>query len=283
MLHEDEHTTLAVKDLGLPPVKDQSPPVNSDELEMLRGPLLNYKGMQRAGLEVPVWYGSVLIVAESDSAQPILKLKYLRVQNQRSQRSQGSQSSILLLNNMEKPDHVRKGSISSPLEMYHAGDVIGVKLYSDPVKAFWRFTIALALQDYEARWQYVLTNVRARGSEPGVFVFRTFVVPSVSQSMRIMFYSCIGFSVGTDQNEKSGPILGNDVLRVHAQKAFHAMIGGDQIYNDGVRVDGTLRPWTDIGNPKKRRDYPFDEDIRAACDSYYFDNYVSSFSMSTSP
>ncbi len=219
MLHEDEHTTLAVKDLGLPPVKDQSPPVNSDELEILRGPLLNYKGMQRAGLEVPVWYGSVLIVAESGSAQPILKLKYLRVQNQRSQ---GSQSSIPLLNNMDKPDHVRKGSISSPLEMYHAGDVIGVKLYSDPVKAFWRFTIALALQDYEARWQYVLTNVRARGSEPGVFVFRTFVVPSVTRSMRIMFYSCIGLSVGTDQNEWSGPILWNDVLESMPRK--HSML-----------------------------------------------------------
>ncbi len=39
--------------------------------------------------------------------------------------------------------------------------------------------------------------------------------------------------------------------------------GGDQIHNDGVRVDGTLKPWTDIGNPKKRRGYPFDEDLRA--------------------
>lgn len=49
---------------------------------------------------------------------------------------------------------------------------------------------------------------------------------------------------------------------------------GDQIYNDGVRVDGPLKAWTAIGNPKKRRDYPFDEELRAACDLYYFKHYV---------
>lgn len=43
----------------------------------------------------------------------------------------------------------------------------------------------------------------------------------------------------------------------------------DQIYNGGVRVDALLKSWTEIGNPKKRRGYPFDEELRAACDSYY--------------
>jgi hypothetical protein len=50
--------------------------------------------------------------------------------------------------------------------------------------------------------------------------------------------------------------------------------GGDQIYNDGIRVKGPLRAWTDIGNPKKRRDYPFPEDLRKDCDKYYADNYI---------
>lgn len=50
--------------------------------------------------------------------------------------------------------------------------------------------------------------------------------------------------------------------------------GGDQIYNDGVRVDGPLKPWTDISNPHKRREFPFNEELRAKCDTYYFNNYV---------
>lgn len=50
--------------------------------------------------------------------------------------------------------------------------------------------------------------------------------------------------------------------------------GGDQIYNDGVRVNGPLKPWTDIANPHKRRQFPFDEKMRQDCDQYYFNNYV---------
>jgi hypothetical protein len=34
-----------------------------------------------------------------------------------------------------------------------------------------------------------------------------------------------------------GPALWNNVLELHAKRPFHCMIGGgDQIYNDGVRV-----------------------------------------------
>lgn len=50
--------------------------------------------------------------------------------------------------------------------------------------------------------------------------------------------------------------------------------GGDQIYNDGIRVHGPLREWTSIGNPKKRREYPFPETLRVECDEYYLNNYI---------
>lgn len=50
--------------------------------------------------------------------------------------------------------------------------------------------------------------------------------------------------------------------------------GGDQIYNDGIRVNGPLRPWSDIPNPKKRRDYKFPESLRRDCDDYYVTNYI---------
>lgn len=50
--------------------------------------------------------------------------------------------------------------------------------------------------------------------------------------------------------------------------------GGDQIYNDGIRVSGPLRAWSNIHNPKKRRDHPFPESLREECDDYYLRNYI---------
>jgi hypothetical protein len=54
--------------------------------------------------------------------------------------------------------------------------------------------------------------------------------------------------------------------------------GGDQIYNDSIRVKGPLKEWTEISNPRKRREYPFNEDLRNRCDKYYFENYVRWYS-----
>ena len=276
----DSATSVEHPDLGCTPVKEPGLPVINAGLEILCGPLLNYKGMQTAGSELSmIWHGSVLVVAKPSSARPILKLKCLEIQNEMSQISQ---SSLLLPNDMDEPDNAYKGSSPSKSEACPVSYISGVKLYSDSVKAFWRFAIDLTLQSHEAKWQYILENVQSTGRRIVSFPSRTFTVPSASQSMRIMFYSCNGFSIGTDENEWSGPVLWNDALRLHAQKPFHAMIGGgDQIYNDGVSVDGPLKAWTDIRNPRKRRDYPFDEHLQAACDSYYFTNYVSLLSNST--
>jgi hypothetical protein len=55
---------------------------------------------------------------------------------------------------------------------------------------------------------------------------------------------------------------------------YRRLGGGDQIYNDGIRVNGPLRPWTNIGIPKKRRDFPFPEELRRKCDEYYVNNYI---------
>ena len=107
----------------------------------------------------------------------------------------------------------------------------------------------------------------------------SFFIPAISDSMRIMFHSCNGFSVGTDEEAWSGPALWNDVQRVHRAAPFHVMLGGgDQIYNDGIRVNGPLREWTNIGIPKKRQRYPFPEEMRRECDKYYADNYLKWYS-----
>ncbi|KAK8191643.1 hypothetical protein HDK77DRAFT_453382 [Phyllosticta capitalensis] len=217
-------------------------------LQLQSGPLLNFKRMSSVATGRPTWHGSVLIVTTPGQQKPELLLTEL-------------------------------GPVSGATPPTESGArrFEGFLLYEDAQKAFWRFAIDLPFLNYEARWQYHIPNLHpVLGEHAGHDVStRAFAVPSVSQSMRILFHSCNGFSVGTDVDAWSGPALWNDVLRNHEQKPFHVMLGGgDQIYNDGVRVDGPLRAWTDISNPKKRQHYPFNEELREQCDEYYFKNYV---------
>lgn len=221
-----------------------------NSIEVLCGPLLNYQRMSKEGDQI-FWHGSVLIVAKPGQSQPRLELTTAGSAAQTKTTVKGLFS---------------KGSKTTKID--------GLKLYADSAKAFWRFTLQLPLGATEARWQYTIPDIKFL-SGVSTSPSRTFVVPAIEESMRIMFHSCNGFSVGTDEDFWSGPALWNDVLRTNDQKPFHVMIGGgDQIYNDGVRVKGPLKPWTDLKNPKKRRDFPFDEQMRSECDEYYFENYV---------
>ena len=244
----------------------------SDRLDIVCGPLLNYKGMSNAGLTSAAWHGSVLIVSKPGQHPPDLSFKY-----------KGPHSRSVT--NLSDPPNAESKSNALPKfqnpNFSWDSQTPGVKLYEDPVKAFWRFDVDLPLRDRESRWEYSLINMSfPSGAKSRCLASsRTLVIPSISQSMRILFHSCNGFSVGTDEDDWSGPALWNDVLRLHERKPFHVMIGGgDQIYNDGVRVTGPLKPWTDMANPKKRREFAFDEGMRAACDSYYFDHYVEWYS-----
>lgn len=245
---------------------DESSPSNGvqDEIKILCGPLLNYKGMRNAGAKAAVWRGSVLIVTQLGHREPELKLQYKGPWN-RDREASGNQTIT-----------------PSPTASSHSfrRTINGLKLYEDSTKTFWRFAIDLPLQAQEACWDYSLANTHIYSTaRPQSLPTYTFIVPSMSQSMRMMFHSCNGFSVGTDEEAWSGPALWNDVLRRHKQAPFHVMIGGgDQIYNDAVRVKGPLKAWTDIGNPVRRREYPFDKALMAACDSFYFENYANWYS-----
>ncbi|KAH0844927.1 hypothetical protein FOPE_09320 [Fonsecaea pedrosoi] len=222
---------------------------SSSHFDVLCGPLLNYQRMSDEGPSNVFWHGSVLLVTTPNNNTPELELKSL-------------------------------GALESgtKLKSLPSQTVQGLKLYSDPDKTFWRFSLRVPLVEAEAKWQYSIPNMQFLtdvSKEPS----RQFVVPSATQSMRIMFHSCNGFSVGTDEDFWSGPVLWNDVLRTHAQRPFHVMIGGgDQIYNDSIRVKGPLKEWTSISNPKKRREYPFSGDLREQCDKYYFENYIRWYS-----
>ncbi|KAJ4350724.1 hypothetical protein N0V95_004511 [Ascochyta clinopodiicola] len=219
----------------------------SPGLDVIAGPLLNYRRTSTQGGET-LWHGSILIVTTPGQQDPLM---------------------IVAPAGPVDPS-VGNVQFSRPQPARIAGE----KLYEDPKRAFWRFIVDVPFQQFEARWQYEFQNLvyvdRSKAEKP-----QHFAVPSIHQSMRIMFHSCNGFSVGTDVDAWSGPALWNDVLRMHEQRPFHVMIGGgDQIYNDGVRVDGPLKAWTAISNPHKRREYAFGEQMRADCDEYYFNNYV---------
>ena len=210
-------------------------------IKVLVGPLLNYRRMSEEKTDAPIWHGSVLIVATPGQTAPALQLR----------NAAGGESS-------------------------YSRSIQAEKLYEDPASSFWRFDVQVPFQAQESKWEYHIPGMeyidvkKTMSTGP-----KTFSIPSKYASMRVMFHSCNGFSVGTDTDAWSGCALWNDVLRQHQEMPFHVMIGGgDQIYNDGVRVDGPLRPWTDISSPHKRRNFPFNEELRAKCDKYYFDNYV---------
>ena len=231
-------------------------------LAVLCGPLLNFRRLDRARQAAVTWHGSILVVAKPGNRQPDLRLKPLGHTDESLQ--QGVQR---LPSNVD----VARGQAIDEERMFQA-----LKLHEDSDKTFWYFELVITLQDIEARWEYTLLHAHSTWSPATRSITpKVIVVPARSQSMRMMFHSCNGFSVGTDEEAWSGPALWNDVIRVHEQHPFHVMIGGgDQIYNDGVRVDGPLREWADMGNPKRRRDHPFGEELRAKCDEFYFQNYA---------
>ena len=245
-------------------------------IDVTCGPLLNYRHTTGANDGRPVWHGSVLIVARPGAtATPRLRYREssagVLLPDEHATHSANNGAPNGTSNGV--PNGAKGANGASESAEWRTAE--GLKLFADPRKTFWRFDLDVALGARETRWEYSLPDVRLPSGGPT----RSFVVPAASESMRIMFHSCNGFSVGTDEDAWSGCALWADVLRMHAQKPVHVMIGGgDQIYNDGVRVEGPLREWTDIGNPHKRREYSFGEKLRAECDEYYFKNYEEWYS-----
>lgn len=220
-------------------------------VDVISGPLINFKNMHMEASSA-IWHGSVLIVTKPGQPQP----------PQLHLRQVGPVGDI----------HNLQVNGSQPTQRQMVID--GLRLYEDPGKAFWRFSLAIPVEPYEACWEYDIPGLQYVEGEPANSPWN-FVVPALNQSMRMMFHSCNGFSVGTDMDAWVGPNLWKEVLRVHEGKPFHVMIGGgDQLYNDGIRVDGPLKEWTSIGNPHKRRAHDFNNDLRARCDDYYYANYV---------
>jgi hypothetical protein len=206
-------------------------------LEVKCGPLLNYRRMENE-----TWFGSVLIVTKWGSGQaespvvPELSLRIMGIaRNEPNQQEHAANDARP--NGAVNGINYQGGQGSAPASQLAPGDthtsgtydgtgsrevkISGTKLYSDPSNTFWRFELEVPMQQLEIKCEYSIPGLHfTHGKKTDK---QHFFVPAITDSMRIMFHSCNGFSVGTDEEAWSGAALWNDVQRVHAQKPFHVM------------------------------------------------------------
>lgn len=139
---------------------------------------------------------------------------------------------------------------------------------------FWRFPLEIPMADHGQTIVYTATCFVARMN----FAFH---LPSYSENMRFMFYSCNGFTdVGPDLAKKLGAPnhpLWQDVLEKHKLIPFHVLLGGgDQLYQDDMIEEDYMKPWKNETNIPKRLSMsgePFIEPM----ERFYFNNYVKCF------
>jgi hypothetical protein len=184
--------------------------VSGATTEVVVGPLLNYRRMENA-----TWFGSVLVVTRGgglgDTWIPELKLSI-------GGSAQASGSIAGQIDPVNGAEYAHAGQSTGG---NGEANITGTKLYSDPKHTFWRFSLQVPLQRTEQRVDYSIPGLTfTRGTKTDR---QSFFVPAISESMRIMFHSCNGFSAGTDEAAWSGPALWKDVGRVHARTPFHVM------------------------------------------------------------
>lgn len=145
------------------------------------------------------------------------------------------------------------------------------QIWSQGDVGFYRFTLVVPLKETGSEVSYV-----ANGK---TFVFH---VPAVDEDMNTMFHSCNGFSLSLgDGAEYGGPDpLWKNVLKTHSQRPIHVMIGGgDQLYNDGVRVESqALANWLTLPTRHQKHTAEFTTQMNKEIDNYYLRHYAEWFS-----
>lgn len=212
-------------------------------LEVKCGPLLNYRRMENE-----TWFGSVLVVTKGGGSSegpinPHLTLKIVgNIQPGGANATQGhpveggangnGTESYGVINGVDYgsfqtpssaqiPSNGTNTNTTTTEHVKSSWEVAGVRLYSDPSNTFWRFNLEVPMQQTEIKCEYTISGLEiTQGKKTDK---QNFFIPAISESMRIMFHSCNGFSVGTDEAAWSGAALWNDVYRVHHKTPFHVM------------------------------------------------------------
>jgi len=81
-----------------------------------------------------------------------------------------------------------------------------------------------------------------------------------------------GFSGGVDTEAFNGPDpLWRDVLRKHAEKPIHCIVGGgDQIYCDPLTKEPEIAPWINESDQDVKAKAPLTPEMRLALDRFFF-------------
>lgn len=214
------------------------------EKEIAVGPLLNYRRMEGGR-----WIGSVLVVTKGTRGNktgefvPTLTLRRVGQVDGSEVAAQADGANGTAQRNGEESVASAgdatgaEAEANSQVNSQPNGDgavgsvgnetgtnprqITGICLYRDPRATFWRFDLACEIEAAETKWEYSLPDLHfSSKTKPQR---NSFFVPAATESMRIMFHSCNGFSVGTDEEAWSGPALWNDVLRNHREAPFHVM------------------------------------------------------------
>lgn len=135
---------------------------------------------------------------------------------------------------------------------------------------FFRFYIDLPLLEHETVCHYYV-NKQTVGTWK-------FYLPSATQAMNSISFSCNGFSLGCDADEYPSS-LWYDVLNRHAKNPYHVMLGGgDQIYCDSVKVmSAKFKEWTAIDSNHTKQSYKADKEFTDDLENYYLNHYFSWF------
>ncbi|KAI9183407.1 hypothetical protein H9P43_004324 [Blastocladiella emersonii ATCC 22665] len=171
---------------------------------------------------------------------------------------------------------VKPGSHEAPYIQLSAGAPLSlpVKLDEYDGYSFWRVWFAVPLRPTAQAVNYSINFGREH----------TFHIPGRDEPYKWAFTSCNGFSSDVLAEEEASlngiKPLWTDILRDHAVKPYHAMMGGgDQVYMDKVWDDATLRPW--IENPSKdyKKNAPYTAEMNKAVHKFYFDEYLKHFQL----
>lgn len=156
--------------------------------------------------------------------------------------------------------------------------ITATHLHTERGHTFWRFILTIPQSpSTPTHHLYRINNTPAPQS---------FHIPSLHQTMHIMYHSCNGFSLSVNTPSYSGPDpLWRDVLRQHTKdnnhNPFHVMLGGgDQIYNDVCRLHTKhFGGWTESRNRVRKRHAPFTAEMQDELEEFYLRRYMWWFSQ----
>lgn len=155
-------------------------------------------------------------------------------------------------------------------EFFRANATSAETIHQEQQFTFFRYSFEFELAEYEQKVKYSFNGVSLPHYQ--------FFLPSTTQSMNVMSFSCNGFSLGTDTSSFKGS-LWLDVIRKHNNPRlhYHVMIGGgDQIYADSIKnVSHKFNHW--LKHKHIHSTEKLTKDLEDSFDDYYLNRYVEWF------